>query len=42
MKLKKFENDTCHRANFALYFKLFGFFVGLFFSYLESVKAATF
>ncbi len=31
MKLKKFENDTCHRANEALYFAFFGVFVGLFF-----------
>jgi hypothetical protein len=31
MKLKKFENDTCHRTNEALYFALFGVFVGLFF-----------
>ncbi len=42
MKLKKFENDKCHRANKALYFALFGVFIGLFFSYLESGKVATF
>jgi hypothetical protein len=43
MKFKKFENDTCRRANEVLYYALFGvFFTGLFFPHLESEKVATF
>ena len=42
MKVKKIENDKCHRANEALYFALFSVFIGLFFPYLESGKVATF
>jgi hypothetical protein len=42
MNLKKFENDTRHRANEVLYFVFFGVFIGLFFPNLESGKVAIF
>jgi hypothetical protein len=42
MKVKKIENDKCHRANEVVYFALFSVFIGLFFPYLESGKVATF
>jgi hypothetical protein len=42
MNLKKFENDTRHRANEVLYFVFFGVFIGLFSPNLESGKVATF
>jgi hypothetical protein len=42
MKLKKFENDNCHKLNEALYFALFGVYVWLYFPYLESGKVAIF
>ncbi len=41
MFFEKFKNYTCHKANEALYFALFGVFLGLFFPYLESGEVAT-
>jgi hypothetical protein len=38
MKLNKFENDICHRANEVFYFAFFGVFVGLFFPISRAAK----